>query len=62
MSARIVISAPVLIEQIQHFFEHYKDLEHNKWVKVQRWGEAEEAMELIRQAIDRAVEADAAKA
>jgi len=29
---------------------------------VQRWGEAEEAMELIRQAIDRAVEADAAKA
>ncbi len=45
---------PVLIEQIQHFFEHYKDLEHNKWVKVQRWGETEEAMTLIREAIERA--------
>lgn len=49
---------PVMIEQIQHFFEHYKDLEPNKWVKVKRWGEAEEAMELIRQAIDRAAAAD----
>ena len=45
---------PVLIEQIQHFFEHYKDLEHDKWVKVQRWGETEEAMSLIREAIERA--------
>ncbi len=45
---------PVLIEQIQHFFEHYKDLEKNKWVKVTRWGEAEEAIELIRQGIERA--------
>lgn len=45
---------PVLIEQIQHFFEHYKDLEHDKWVKVQRWGETEEAMTLIREAIERA--------
>lgn len=56
---------PVLIEQIQHFFEHYKDLEHNKWVKVQRWGETEEAMGLIREAIERAenaTKADKAKA
>ena len=45
---------PVLIEQIQHLFEHYKDLEHDKWVKVQRWGETEEAMSLIREAIERA--------
>ncbi|MDA0996741.1 MAG: inorganic diphosphatase [Proteobacteria bacterium] len=45
---------PVLIEQIQHFFEHYKDLEKNKWVKVKRWGEVEEAIELIRQGIERA--------
>ncbi len=43
-----------LIEQIQHFFEHYKDLERNKWVKVQRWGEAEEALSLIREGIERA--------
>ncbi len=45
---------PIQLEQIQHFFEHYKDLEKGKWVKVQRWGEAEEAMDLIRQAMDRA--------
>lgn len=45
---------PVLIEQIQHFFEHYKDLEKDKWVKVQRWGETEEAVGLIRDAIERA--------
>jgi len=27
-------------QQIQHFFEHYKDLEPGKWVKVLRWGGA----------------------
>ncbi|MBL6934585.1 MAG: inorganic diphosphatase [Alphaproteobacteria bacterium] len=47
---------PILLEQIAHFFEHYKDLEKGKWVKVQRWGEAEESFELIRQAIERAKE------
>ncbi len=25
------------LRQIQHFFEHYKDLEKGKWVKVQGW-------------------------
>ncbi len=45
---------PVMLEQISHFFEHYKDLEPDKWVKVQGWGEAEEALELIRSAIARA--------
>lgn len=45
---------PVLLDQISHFFEHYKDLEPEKWAKVQGWGEAEEALDLIRQAIDRA--------
>ena len=25
------------LHQIQHFFEHYKDLEPNKWVKVTGW-------------------------
>jgi inorganic pyrophosphatase len=24
----------LLLDQIKHFFEHYKDLEPNKWVKV----------------------------
>lgn len=27
----------VLVSQIQHFFEHYKDLEKGKWVKVTGW-------------------------
>ena len=52
---------PIQLEQIQHFFEHYKDLEKGKWVKVQRWGEAEEATDLIRQAMDRAEARDRAE-
>lgn len=28
---------PMLLAQIRHFFEHYKDLEPNKWVKVEGW-------------------------
>jgi inorganic pyrophosphatase len=44
---------PIMLDQIAHFFEHYKDLEASKWVKVKGWGEVEEAMELIRVAIDR---------
>ena len=45
---------PVMLDQIAHFFEHYKDLETEKWVKVKGWGETEEALELIRAAIERA--------
>lgn len=44
----------ILREQIAHFFEHYKDLEHGKWVKVTGWGEAEEASRMIETAIKRA--------
>jgi len=44
----------ITLEQIQHFFEHYKDLEPGKWVKVVRWGDAAEARRLIQEAIDRA--------
>ena len=40
-------------EQIQHFFEHYKDLEPGKWVKVLGWGDAEAARKLIEEAIAR---------
>jgi inorganic pyrophosphatase len=31
------------IKQISHFFEHYKDLEPNKWVKIDGWFGLEEA-------------------
>jgi inorganic pyrophosphatase len=44
----------ITLEQIQHFFEHYKDLEPNKWVKLLGWGDAGEAKALIVAAIDRA--------
>ena len=45
----------ITLDQIRHFFEHYKDLEPGKWVKVQGWGDAEEAKALIVEAIDRAL-------
>ncbi|MFL6620176.1 MAG: inorganic diphosphatase [Povalibacter sp.] len=47
----------ITINQIQHFFEHYKDLEKNKWVKVIGWGDAIEAQGLIVEAIARATAA-----
>jgi len=37
----------ILLDQIRHFFEHYKDLEEGKWVKVQGWGDKETARKLI---------------
>ena len=43
----------ITMSQIEHFFQHYKDLEPNKWVKVEGWGDADEAKRLVQQAIDR---------
>lgn len=34
---------PLSLNQIKHFFEHYKDLEAGKWVKVQGWGNVADA-------------------
>ncbi len=44
----------ITIKQIEHFFEHYKDLEPGKWAKIIRWGDAAEAKRLIIEAIERA--------
>jgi inorganic pyrophosphatase len=44
----------ITIHQIQHFFEHYKDLEPGKWVKIVRWGDKAEAHRLIQEGIERA--------
>ena len=44
----------ITLQQIRHFFEHYKDLEPGKWVKVIGWGDAAEAKKLIVEAIERA--------
>lgn len=43
----------LLRDQIQHFFEHYKDLEAGKWVKVKGWGGVEAAHKEIIDAIAR---------
>ena len=44
----------ILLEQIQHFFEHYKDLEPGKWVRIEGWEDADAARRIISEAIDRA--------
>jgi inorganic pyrophosphatase len=44
----------ITLDQIQHFFEHYKDLEKGKWVKVLRWGDAAEAKKIILESVERA--------
>jgi inorganic pyrophosphatase len=44
----------ITIKQIEHFFESYKDLEPNKWVKVKGWGDAEHARKLVSEGIERA--------
>lgn len=44
----------ITLEQIAHFFEHYKDLEAGKWVQIERWGDAAEARAMIQAALARA--------
>lgn len=44
----------IQVKQIEHFFEHYKDLESGKWARTDGWGDADEAKRLIEQAIARA--------
>ena len=41
------------LQQIEHFFAHYKDLEHEKWVKSLGWGGVAEAHKLILESIAR---------
>ncbi len=41
-------------QQVEHFFEHCKDLEPNKWTKILRWGDAAEARQMILEGIERA--------
>ncbi|NWG46127.1 MAG: inorganic diphosphatase [Alphaproteobacteria bacterium] len=43
-----------LISQIQHFFEHYKDLETGKWTKCTGWGGVYESKKIIEASIARA--------
>lgn len=50
----------IVMQQIEHFFTHYKDLEAEKWVRVGHWGGSEDAARVLQEAIDRAAEAKAA--
>lgn len=42
-----------LLDSIAHFFDHYKDLEQGKWVKIEGWVDREEAKKEIMISIDR---------
>jgi inorganic pyrophosphatase len=42
-----------LRRKIEHFFEHYKELEPGKWVKVEGWKGADEARRRVKEAVDR---------
>lgn len=42
-----------LLNQISHFFEHYKDLEANKWVKVEGWAGSDAARQEVLSGIER---------
>ncbi len=48
----------ITIQQIEHFFEHYKDLEPDKWVKIVRWGGIDDARAMISEAIARSQAAE----
>ena len=41
------------LDRIKHFFEHYKDLEPEKWVRVGAWRDTEVATRLIEEGIER---------
>lgn len=44
---------PLLLDQISHFFEHYKDLEPGKWVKLEGWFGKDEAKKEIEEGVTR---------
>ena len=44
----------ITLQQVEHFFEHYKDLEPGKWVKIGSWHDAAYARQMIIEAIERA--------
>jgi inorganic pyrophosphatase len=44
----------IMCEQIAHFFQHYKDLEKGKWVKVAKWLDVAGAERLVMEGLERA--------
>lgn len=47
-----------ILDQITHFFEHYKDLEPNKWVKIDQWLGVDAAYAEIEAGIQRFADSD----
>ena len=47
----------IVMQQIEHFFTHYKDLEPKKWVRVGHWEDAAYAQKIVMEAIERAAAA-----
>ncbi len=45
---------PIVTQQIEHFFQHYKVLEPGKWVKMGGWGDKATAERIVLEAIERA--------
>jgi inorganic pyrophosphatase len=43
-----------ILDKIKHFFEHYKDLEKGKWVKIADYRDSKEAKNKILEAVERA--------
>jgi inorganic pyrophosphatase len=43
-----------VLDQIAHFFTHYKDLEPEKWTRVGHWGGREDAIKVITEGLARA--------
>jgi len=44
--------SPAILEQIAHFFEHYKDLDEGKWVRVEGWAGVDEARQEIMASLE----------
>ncbi len=44
----------IVLEQIEHFFTHYKDLEKGKWSKILGWADADKARSMIEEGVERA--------
>ena len=44
----------ITVQQIEHFFQHYKDLEPDKWVEIKSVEQVDIAKQMINEAIERA--------
>lgn len=43
----------IVMQQVEHFFTHYKDLEPEKWVRVGKWGDVDDAKAILLEAVKR---------